>query len=697
MPATTAAGVPVNLHGITVELGSIRALVDLDLAIEPTTIVAVVGPNGAGKTTLLDVLTRDVPTTGTVSAPPPSRIARMHQGSPLPDTLTVGELLDLTTGNSQGTDELAATFGLTDHLDTRVAHLSTGMRRITDLAVTTFTDHDLLLLDEPASGLAEAEIDHLARLIDEHRRRRGVGVLLVEHNTYLVERVADRVVTLERGRIVDPEPRTEAKRKSNVGARPPLRAALAKVSESGVPPHSPARHEVSTWTKLRLGLREFAAGMSSVLILGVLNRVMKVELGISLLVVATVLASYNLAAPAALAIGHRSDQRPIFGRHRAPYIVGGSIITALVVLAAPHLADLLARRVNAFSIIVTLIAFVIMGVGMYGSGAVYFALIADITPREERGHAASVVYLMLMSGIVAGAALSASVLDDAANGRHSLFAIVALLLVVLNVAAVWGLDPKEVDEDQLPEPTRTWTAVREISAIGAARRFFLFTLVATLFLFLQQAVLEPFGGDVLGLSVRATTGFNAVQTIGVLVGMLVTGRGIADRAGHKRTATVGLVGSAIAFTALAAAALSGSVEASWVGVLLVGLATGLFNVAVLALMMAMAVPERVALFMGAWTVSHAMAVGVATAGGGVLQDLALRVASTDVAYAGVFAIEAIGLALCVPLLRGVNVETFARDVASESARRSATAMGWMLPAGQEPSSHSSRAPKAPGS
>ncbi|MGH2729600.1 MAG: PucC family protein, partial [Actinomycetota bacterium] len=75
------------------------------------------------------------------------------------------------------------------------------------------------------------------------------------------------------------------------------------------------------------------------------------------------------------------------------------------------------------------------------------------------------------------------------ESRYSLFAIVALLLVALNIAAVWGLDPKEVDEDQLPEPTKTWTAVREIAAIGAARRFFLFTLIATLFLFLQQAVL----------------------------------------------------------------------------------------------------------------------------------------------------------------------------------------------------------------
>ena len=664
------------LRGATVDLGDTKVLDAVDLEVFGGEVTAVVGPNGAGKTTLLDVLTGDVPASGDVSVP--RHIARMFQGSPLPETLTVAELFDLVTGDATATADVASTFGLVDHLDTRIAHLSTGMRRIADLAVTSYGDHDLLLLDEPASGLAEAEIEHLVALIDAHRRRRGVAVLIVEHNAYLVEQLADRVVSLERGRVMASAetalPPTQA---AAVSARPSLRPLLTRIVEAGVATPPPTRHEISTWTKLRLGLREFAAGMSSVLILGVLNRVMKVELGISLLVVATVLASYNLAAPAALAIGHRSDQRPIFGRHRAPYIVGGSIITASVLLAAPHLADLLARGVNVISVVVTVAAFVLMGVGMYGSGTVYFALIADITPREERGHAASVVYLMLMAGIVSGAALSASILDDAANGRHSLFAIVAVLIVALNVAAVWGLDPRQVDEDELPERTSTWSAVREVAAIGAARRFFVFTLVATVFLFLQQAVLEPFGGDVLGLSVRATTGFNAVQTIGVLVGMLVTGRGIADRAGHRRTAVVGLIGSSVAFASLAAAALSGSVEASWLGVLSVGLTTGLFNVAVLALMMAMSVPERIALFMGAWTVSHALADGIATAGGGLLHDLALRVASTEVAYASVFAVEAIGMALCIPLLRRINVDTFSKDVAAESARRSAETMGWI--------------------
>lgn len=662
----------VSLRGITVEAGGRRLLEEVDLDLARGTVVAVVGPNGAGKTTLLDVISRTVPFEGELRVERDLRIARVAQGSPFPASLTVAEVLALAS-KDRPVEDAASRFGLLDHLDKRVEELSTGMRRILDLAVASARPHDVLLLDEPSSGLAAAEVEHLGAMIRRHRDENGATVLVVEHNRALVEIVADEVVGLAGGRVAE-----QSVDAGGVATPvPSLRPVLTAVAAAGIPVSPTPRHEVSTWTKLRLGLREFAAGMSSVLILGILNRVMKVELGISLAVVAAVLASYNLAAPIALAIGHRSDQRPILGRHRSPYIIGGAVVTAAVLAAAPHLADRLASGVTPLTAAVTIASFVAMGAGMYGSGAVYFALLADLTPREERAHAASVVYLMLMGGIVSGAGLAAAILDADGGGRYSLFAIVGILVVVLNVAAVWGLDPKEAP-DELPERVGTWSALREVCAIRAARQFFVFMVAATFFLFLQQAVLEPFGGDVLGLSVRATTAFNAVQTIGVLVGMAVTGRGIADRAGHKRTALIGLVGSAVAFGGLAVAATAGAPEASWLAVLAVGLTTGLLNVAVLALMMTMSVPERIALFMGAWTVSHAVANGLATAGGGVIQELAQQLTGRDAfGYGFVFLVQAIGLLACVPLLRRINTETFAREVAAESARRSAIAMGWL--------------------
>jgi len=667
-------GPVVALRDVHVTLGGRLVLDGVDLDLDRGTIVAVTGPNGAGKTTLLDVIAGELPASGSITVRAPAGLARLLQSSPLPETLSVEEVLAIT-GGAEPPEELAARFGLADALDTQVDELSTGMRRILDLACCTLQPHDLLLLDEPSAGVAEAELEHLAEIVRRHRDRTQVAIAVVEHHAGLVEAVADRVVRLEAPAVPGGPERPAAARPPGRGA---TAATLTAIATAGRPAPPPPRREVSTWTELRLGLRELAAGMSSVLILGVLNRVMKVELGISLAAVGVLLASYNLAAPLALLVGHRSDRVPILGRHRSPYIVGGAALAAAALAAAPHVADRLAAGLTPGSVALMLGVSLVLGAGSYGAGAVYFALIADIAPREERAHAASVVYLMLMAGIIAGAALSAVALDDDGGGRHSLFAVAAVLVVLLTVASVWGLDRHRPDPEDLEAPVRARDAIREVAAIGAARSFFAFTLLATLFLFLQQAVLEPYGGEVLGLSVRATAGFNAIQTIGVVVGMLLTGRGVADRHGHKRTAMVGLLGSAAAYGALSLAALLGSAPASWFAILAIGLTTGLFNVAVLALMMSMSVPSRVALFMGAWTVSHAVADGLATAGGGVLQRTALTLMSTDSgAYALVFAVEAVGLLACAPLLRRIDVRRFAREVAAESARRSAAALGWI--------------------
>ncbi len=685
------------LDHLVVKAGSACLLDQVSMQVTPGAIVAVLGANGAGKTTLLDAVSGTMRHKGAVlvggkrakfrGGRPVEGVARVFQGSPLPESLTVAEVLDVTARDRDRAGEVMARFGLTPHASTFVGELSTGMRRILDLAIATIGTPAVLLLDEPASGLAASEVERLADLVVEYRDRTGAAVLVVEHDPTFVQRIADEVVVLDAGRVV-----RRGTCDQILHGRHPEAAArvaspldddfadrLARVADVAAPAQPPLRRTLSTWTKLRLGLREFAAGMSSVLILGVLNRVMKVELGISLAVVATILASYNLASPLAMAIGHQSDRRPIFGRHRTPYIIGGSIVTAIAVLLAPYTAQALAGGLSATSIGLSLVLFVVMGVGMYGSGTVYFALIADLTPREERGHAASIVYLELMLGILAGVALSTTILDDAANGLHTLFAVAAFLVVALTTVAVWGLDPREVEEEPGAD-VGVWGAITGVAKLPTARRFFAFMFFATLFLFLQQAVLEPFGGEVLHLSVRATSGFNAIQTIGVLVGMIWTGKAVADRGGHKRTAIVGLAGASIAFGCLTFAALTQSAPPSWFAILLVGLTTGLFNVATLALMMSMSDPRRMALFMGAWTVSHALADGMATAGGGIVYEAAAWLAGEGAgAYATVFAIEAIGLALCVPLLRRIDPETFSIEVATESARSAAVAMGWMKP------------------
>jgi BCD family chlorophyll transporter-like MFS transporter len=676
----------LRLDDVIVTAGSTRLLDGITLEAPAGRIVAIVGPNGAGKTTLLDAVCGVAPNVrGTVTlngqaGSTGSRragIGRVFQGSPLPETLTVAEVASLATGDRRAATELLHRFGLAPHSSSFVAELSTGMRRILDLAVATVGQPSVLLLDEPASGLAQSEIEHLADVLRGWRDATGAAVLIVEHDAWLVRSLADEVVVMDAGRIVargtsrevlaSKRPRSEPRMRSPRDAR--FREALDRVTADALPSSGPPKRSLSKWTLLRLGLRELSAGMSSVLILGVLSRVLKVELGVTLGVVTAVLASYNLAAPIALAVGHRSDTRPIFGRRRTPYIVAGAVVTGLAVAAAPHVAGRLAGGVTPAAVLLSVLLFVAMGIGMYGAGTVFFALLADLSGPRERAHTASVVYLELMVGVLLGVALTGVVLKDDAQNLGTLFGLAGLLVVVLSVLAVWGQEKKVRAGDVAPAPAERGVslraAVRAIAAVPQARAFFLFMVMSTLFLFLQQAVLTSFGGDVLKLSVRATSSFSAILTIGTIAGMVVAGRPFAEQLGHRRIAFVGLGGSVVAFGGLAAAAAASAAPPAWLSILGLGFASGLFNVSSLALMMGMADRRRTALFMGAWTLAHALADGTATAGGGAVFEVARRAfGSLPGGYAAVFGLEALGLALCLPLLRTIDPTRFATQASA---------------------------------
>ena len=274
----------------------------------------------------------------------------------------------------------------------------------------------------------------------------------------------------------------------------------------------------------RLGLRQFAAGMLSVVVLGMLNRVMKVELGVELGLVSLVLSAHYFAAPLAIPLGHRSDYRPYRGYHRTPYIAAGTAATALATLLAPFVALFIADRAgHPLAVAAGVLLFLLMGAGMYTAGTAYLSLITDRTQPEERGRAVSIIWGMMMVGILAGVFLGTQVLEHYTPERLvSLHVVVAGLVVVLTAAAVWG-EERPCAARPSQEALTPRQAVRVLTASRQTRLFFAFMSLGLFFLFLQQVVLEPFGGDVFAMGVRETTLFNAFQMVGVLLGMGLAG------------------------------------------------------------------------------------------------------------------------------------------------------------------------------
>lgn len=638
----------IDLKDIRLAFAGRQVLDGLELHVEPGEIVAVVGPNGSGKTSLLDVAAGQVGASG--SRHVGGRIGRAFQDDELFPSLTVAEALSA----AESPASTLTRFGLESHADRWPAELSTGIRRVVEIALATARSPEILLLDEPSAGLARAEVDNLAGVIRAWRDETRGSVLLVEHDRELVTAVADRVLELRDGRL------------HPSGSRPveptDARPSRPEIEE---PPRQIDRQiqsSVSIFRLLRWGLREFAAGLLSVLVVGVLNRVMAVELGISLTIVSLVVGGYNLAAPLALPIGHRSDHRPLFGRRRSGYVIAGAVVTGLAACFAPDAAHVIAGSGTApWAVALGIGLFGVMGLGMYSSGTAFFALLADQCPPADRARAAAVVYTELMLGILAGVALTATALDGAGRGElRALFIVVGSAVAILSMLAVWGSEPRwRPESDAAVERSEPLlAALRAFAARPEALRFFTFLLVATAALFLQQTILEPFGGVVLGLSVGQSTGFNAVLIIGVLVGMATGSRSVAPRVGVIGLAALGLMVGAVGFGALSLGAAVASAEIVWPALAVLGLGTGLFNVAGLSLMMGLSRPGAVGLAMGSWTLSHAIADGLATAGGGAAFDLARLLTGSDASgFAAVFAAEGLILLGLLPLLARLAEES----------------------------------------
>lgn len=419
---------------------------------------------------------------------------------------------------------------------------------------------------------------------------------------------------------------------------------------------------------LRLGLRQFAAGMLSVLTLGILNRVMKIELGLNLTLVSLVIGAHYFAAIIAIPFGHRSDKHSWRGYHRTPYIALGTALTALATALAPFVAFFLAGQdgsLPAAAIGVGL--FLLMGTGMYVAGTAYLSLITDLTVEEERSKVIAITWAMMMAGILAGVFLGVWVMKHYSSERLvTLFLMMAGLVVGLTALAVWGQEPPRAIRPSAKALTLK-QALRLLTTSQQTLFFFAFLFGGIFFLFVQQMALEPFGGDVFGLSVKETTFFNAYQMVGVLLGMGMTGGWLARRLGKKAATGLGAVVSAIAFALLAVASIGSYLPLVKPGIFFMGLGMGIFTVGGLALMMDLTVKEQVGLFMGAWTLAQALANGLASVGGGILHDVGFGLWSSEAgAYALVFLVEAGGLLGIIALLLQVDVTRFRAEVAKLS-------------------------------
>ena len=413
---------------------------------------------------------------------------------------------------------------------------------------------------------------------------------------------------------------------------------------------------------LRMALFQFGFGLISVLVLGVLNRVMFAEIGLPATLVGFLLAIPSIISPLRLWLGYLSDSHPILGHRRLPYILSGMFLATTGVFCGT-LGALWITRTMLGGVLIAVVAFLIYGMGKNAMATAFQALIADVFDEQRRSQAMAILQAAFIFGIIGGSVGLGRLVDPYSPNR--LIVIVAgvgLLAIVLSVLGCLGVEPTGQTVEAMCCRVREvpfGPTLRMTYQNPQVRLFFLFIGTALLATLSQDIFLEPYGAKLFGMSVGQTARLNMYWGTGTLGALLVCGLWLVNRVGRKRVAGIGLVIVALTFAGVITAGGIGQRELFTGLVLLLGIGSGISASGMLSLMVDFTTPEQAGLLMGAWTIAHQLAEVVGNFLGGVLVDGVLALSgSYFAAFGTVFGLEIIAAIVALVLLSRISVTTF---------------------------------------
>jgi BCD family chlorophyll transporter-like MFS transporter len=380
---------------------------------------------------------------------------------------------------------------------------------------------------------------------------------------------------------------------------------------------------------MRLSLFQVSVGMAVVLLTGTLNRVMILELGVPAWLVSLMVALPVVFAPFRALVGFRSDtHKSLLGWRRVPYIWIGTMLQfgglAIMPFALLVLSGDTVQQVPAWvGQGAAGIAFLLVGAGLHTTQTAGLALATDVAPADKRPRVVALLYVMLLVGMVVAALAFGALLADFAQMK--LIQVIqgaAAVTVILNVIALWK---QEARDKQLTAPDRDRpsfsTAWRAFRSQGRTGRLLTAVGLGTAGFSMQDILLEPYGGEVLGLSVSQTTLLTALLAGGMLVGFMLAAQQLNKGRDHYRLAAVGVLIGLVAFSLVIFAAPLESATMFRAGAVLIGLGGGLFGVSTLTAVMEMAEGSESGIALGAWGAVQATSMGCAIALGGAIRDV----------------------------------------------------------------------------
>jgi BCD family chlorophyll transporter-like MFS transporter len=413
--------------------------------------------------------------------------------------------------------------------------------------------------------------------------------------------------------------------------------------------------------RIQLGLIHVAVAMTLVPINSTLNRVMIKELAISATLVAILASLPYLFSPIQVAIGSFSDRHPLWGYRRTPYILLGLLLCVLGVVISPQAAFLMSKNWWA-GLSLGLLAFGAWGMGYNFSSVSYLSLASEISGENGRGKTIAVMWFMMITSIILTAIALGYMVDPyTPTALVRAFWTVGLTALVLGFIGLIKLEGRSTSQAPAAEGYSWGALMRAVLENRQATLFFWYLIILLAAILGQDILLEPFGGEAFGMSVKATTRITSIWGGSFLIALLFAG--ILETRVPKRTAARwGGLGALIGFLLIAASGVIVRQSIFYSGVVLLGIGSGLSTVSNLALMLDMTTASKVGLFIGAWGMANAVSRLVGSILGGVVRDLVTQIAQNPLAgYILVFAIEAALLGISLFLLSRIDVTAFRRD------------------------------------
>ncbi len=366
---------------------------------------------------------------------------------------------------------------------------------------------------------------------------------------------------------------------------------------------------LSWFSIARLGLVQMCLGAIVVLMTSTLNRLMIVELALPAVLPGLLVALHYGVQISRPHWGFLSDT----GGNRTRWIIGGMIALALGGMGAAF-SILLLEQSFALGMALSVLSYALIGLGVGASGTSLLALLASATAPRRRAAAATITWLMMIAGIAITAGVVGAMLDPySPELLLRITAVVTVGAVMLTTLAVFRIERGLTFRPE-PDPMPFLDGLKEVWAETRARNFTIFVFLSMTAYFMQELILEPYAGLVFDFTPGQSTSLSGAQNGGVFIGMLTVGIAATGFGfGALRTWVVaGCIGSAASLAVIAGLGMIGPGAPLVAAVVALGLFNGIFAVAAIGSMMALAGQGREAregTRMGLWGAAQAIAAG----------------------------------------------------------------------------------------